>query len=316
MAIFAITQRDIDSQNGMNGNELRLPSGPIVWAALGDSYSAGIGGSTPTTRRKGCERDDGATFASRSLRQIQIQDPSVRIELRLAACSGDNTKDLRVNQLNAAKGASLVTMTVGGNDLGFTDILVRCVLVGCPSTDQPSDDLVGLKAASGLSGWETLEDRLKSLFVDIQNAMVRGGSLVLLQYPVPFLEAPDRACSSGIVPFGSDDQALSNAAVVRLNSAIQTAARDAADQVRETGGTANITVLEWQQPTPVIKQLMVRGRKRSVAFNPHGACTALPMVNGVSLTGEFTDSFHPTDEGHQLVAEILAKRIMAALRSR
>jgi lysophospholipase L1-like esterase len=86
------------------------------YVALGDSYSAGTG-----TRAKvdGCYRSQygyPALLAKRYGYALSYQ-----------ACSGATTAGVRDGQLGALSASTdLVTMTIGGNDVGFTSVLLEC----------------------------------------------------------------------------------------------------------------------------------------------------------------------------------------------
>jgi len=90
---------------------------PSVYVALGDSYSSGVG--TREYYDEGCKRSNQA-FA--------VQIATARgYELKHVACSGARVPDVRNNQLSALSTAtSLVTISVGGNDAGFANVVTQC----------------------------------------------------------------------------------------------------------------------------------------------------------------------------------------------
>lgn len=104
--------------------------------ALGDSYSSGEGNRPFLSNAPGCNRS--ATMAWPQLVAAQLK-------LRMAgnlACSGATTKALtapfknqspQLDELKSKDAATFVTTTLGGNDLGFADVLFSCVLAprGC-----------------------------------------------------------------------------------------------------------------------------------------------------------------------------------------
>jgi lysophospholipase L1-like esterase len=100
------------------------------YAALGDSYAAGLGaggeGSAP------CYRSDNAYPA------LWAAAHGVGLA-GFVACSGATTADVLAGQLGAlGPGTDLVTVTVGGNDIGFADVMRVCSL----STDQACLDRI------------------------------------------------------------------------------------------------------------------------------------------------------------------------------
>lgn len=96
------------------------PASADEYVALGDSYSSGTG-----TRRyveTSCRRSDAAFPAL-----VAATRPGTT--LRFVACSGATATDVARDQLGALSASTaLVTLTVGGNDAGFTSVLTRCAL--------------------------------------------------------------------------------------------------------------------------------------------------------------------------------------------
>ncbi len=90
---------------------------PGVYVALGDSYSSGLG-----------TRDDYDDGCKRSNQSFAAQIAGERgYALDLAACSGARVPDVRNNQLAALSAATtLVTISVGGNDAGFSNAITAC----------------------------------------------------------------------------------------------------------------------------------------------------------------------------------------------
>ncbi|MBW4717451.1 SGNH/GDSL hydrolase family protein [Saccharothrix obliqua] len=87
------------------------------YVALGDSYAAGVG-----AHRAECGRSDAAHPA--------LFAAARGMELRFAACSGATTAEVATQAEQITPRTSLVTLTVGGNDAGFADVMTKCVLGG------------------------------------------------------------------------------------------------------------------------------------------------------------------------------------------
>jgi lysophospholipase L1-like esterase len=91
------------------------------YVALGDSYSSGVGTRTYYAEAGGCSRSPlayPALIASR-----------LGASLFFAACSGARTEDVLVDQLAALSAeTSYVTISVGGNDAGFSGVITQCAL--------------------------------------------------------------------------------------------------------------------------------------------------------------------------------------------
>ena len=91
----------------------------IHFVALGDSYSSGVGaGSTSGS----CGQSPNA------YPKLWAVANSVA-SFTFAACSGARTSDVISSQLSSLSAATtLVSITIGGNDVGFSSIMETCVL--------------------------------------------------------------------------------------------------------------------------------------------------------------------------------------------
>jgi lysophospholipase L1-like esterase len=95
---------------------------PVRYVALGDSYSAGTGAGPYTSAGKSCERS-AIAFPRRWASQ---HAPASFVSV---ACAGATTASVRNTQLSALSGrTTLVSITVGGNDVGFVHVMQTCVL--------------------------------------------------------------------------------------------------------------------------------------------------------------------------------------------
>jgi lysophospholipase L1-like esterase len=95
---------------------------PVRYVALGDSYSAGTGAGSYGQAGRACERSSNAypqLWAS-------LHHPASFVSV---ACSGATTSTVLDDQLSALSAqTTLVSLTVGGNDVGFADVMETCVL--------------------------------------------------------------------------------------------------------------------------------------------------------------------------------------------
>src|SRR4051794_24291911 len=88
------------------------------YVALGDSYSSGTG--TRTYFDSGCQR---SVYAYPSL----VDTQRANTDLVFAACSGAKTADVLNNQVsNVTSTTRWVTITIGGNDAGFSSVITTC----------------------------------------------------------------------------------------------------------------------------------------------------------------------------------------------
>lgn len=138
------------------------------YVALGDSYSSGTG-----TRRyvdRSCRRSTAAF-------PVVVASARPGTTLRFVACSGATIPDVERDQLAALTPATgLVTLTVGGNDAGFTAVLTRCALPMWVARCAPPV----VRARRFITG--TLPRRLDRLYAAIR-ARSPGARVVVLGYP-------------------------------------------------------------------------------------------------------------------------------------
>jgi lysophospholipase L1-like esterase len=140
------------------------------YVALGDSYSSGLGAGSYTSESGSCYRSTVAYPALWAAANAPASYVSV-------ACSGATTSSVINSQLSAvSSGTTLVSVTVGGNDVGFGTIMTTCVLYGtteCVAAVQAAED----KANSTLPGL------LDNVYNGIR-ARSPGARVVVVGYPV------------------------------------------------------------------------------------------------------------------------------------
>lgn len=96
---------------------------PARYVALGDSYSSGLGARSSYTGG-GCDRSSGAFSAL----WAAAHAPATYISL---ACAGATTASVTSTQVPDLPGnTTLISITAGGNDVGFSTIMTTCALHG------------------------------------------------------------------------------------------------------------------------------------------------------------------------------------------
>ena len=92
------------------------------YVALGDSYSSGVGAGSYDSSSGDCKRSTKAYPAL----WAASHSPS---SFNFTACSGARTGDVISGQLGPlGPGTGLVSLSIGGNDAGFADVMTTCVL--------------------------------------------------------------------------------------------------------------------------------------------------------------------------------------------
>ena len=96
----------------------------VRYVALGDSYSSGVGAGSYTSSSGNCLRSTNAY----SQLWANAHSPASYVSV---ACSGAKTTDVSANQLGAlSTGTTLVSVTIGGNDVNFSGVMEDCVIYG------------------------------------------------------------------------------------------------------------------------------------------------------------------------------------------
>lgn len=157
---------DISYPVGYEGEPLPSSS---EYVAMGDSYSSGEGAFNYISDETNCHR---STESYPYLLSVSMGD-----KLTFAACSGAITDDLyAVNHQNSSEIGQLlylnadtetVTLTIGGNDLGFSDIAHACA-------NNPKN--TGYGCQSNMTLQLLVEERLDALAGEAQNAVYAPGT--------------------------------------------------------------------------------------------------------------------------------------------
>lgn len=176
------------------------------YVALGDSYSSGLGAGGYVDR--GCRR---STLAYPAV--VARERPGT--ELIFAACAGARSGDVLARQLPAlTPGTTIVTVTAGGNDAGFSEILTECAKPAWIS------DCAGRVRRAQAFLRSSLPARLDRLYARIR-ALAPRALAIVLGYPRLFV---GRDCDL-LTWFDRSDQALLNATADLLATTIGERAR-------------------------------------------------------------------------------------------
>jgi hypothetical protein len=118
-SLLLATVAALTGATSAQASQLAAPTG---YVALGDSYSSGVGAGGYIGSSGDCKR---STKAYPYL-WAAAHSPS---SFNFTACSGARTGDVLANQLTPlGSSTGLVSISVGGNDAGFADVMSTCVL--------------------------------------------------------------------------------------------------------------------------------------------------------------------------------------------
>jgi lysophospholipase L1-like esterase len=190
----------------------------VNYVALGDSYSAGVGAGNYISASGSCERSTSAYPQLWAAANAPASFTS-------AACSGATTLSVISGQLSALSASTtLVSVTAGGDDAGFTHVMETCVLESQNSC---------LNAVSAAESFITsqLPARLNTMLADIR-LHAPSASVVVLGYPNLYDVSHSGLC---IGLSGADRTAL-NQGAGDLDAALATAAAASHDTFADVRG--------------------------------------------------------------------------------
>ncbi len=211
-------------------------SAATSYVALGDSYSSGVGTREYVDDGSGCQRSN---FAYPRLLADQKG-----YDLSFQACSGATIPTVTNSQLGAlGSGTGVVTISVGGNDAGFADVLTEC------ATPWWAGDCDG--AIDGAQAYirDSLPGALSNLYADIANR-APNAHVVVVGYPRVFM---GEDCNAGTW-FAPEEQTRLNQTADQLNGAL--------------AGAASARGFSFANPTQ--------------AFTGHAVCDNPEWINGLS----------------------------------
>lgn len=248
------------------------------YVSLGDSFTSGSG--TGTCGRSG-----------KAYPHLVAGHFHFAAKPAYAACSGATTagitgpeqgSDPQISRVTAT--TSLVTLQVGGNDLGFTSVLTTCVL------QSPGSSACRAQEPDIRERLTTLKADLRGAVTKIRAAAPRA-RVLLLGYPHLFPYRPKRQASD----LEPRDQRWLNDMTNLINEGVRSTAKRA-DAAIKPGGQGSVEYVD------------VTG-----AFGGHELGRADPYVQALQVDFQnFTvgkGSFHPTVAGQKELAKRVEEQI-------
>jgi lysophospholipase L1-like esterase len=122
----------LGAASALAGHAFAAPARPsLEYIALGDSYTAGPGILLPIGFPPGCRRSDHnypslvrAALRARTFRDVSCSGATLA-DMTTPQATDGGTNPPQLDALSAA--TNLVTLGIGGNDIGFTDVLTTCL---------------------------------------------------------------------------------------------------------------------------------------------------------------------------------------------
>lgn len=235
-----------------------LAAPTVSYAALGDSYSSGVGTGDYYASSGDCYRSPEAYPALwAAANHVTAFD--------FAACSGATTSDVIASQLGGLSASTtLVSITIGGNDAGFSSVMETCVL----GTDSSCVNAVNTGEAYAEN---VLPAKLATTYADIR-ARAPHATVIVLGYP-DLIQTGTVCLNLALLPMDDTKRRAVDTGANTLDSVISTAA------ARFSG----------------FQYVDVRA-----AFAQHEICSYHEWwLHGVELL-DIDESFHPTTDGQRL----------------
>ena len=241
---------------------------PPPYVALGDSYSSGTGTRSYISDGTSCQRSTSA--------YPRLVAAARGYALNFRACSGARVADVTNTQLGALSTATrYVTISVGGNDAGFADVLTEC------ATPWWAGDCDGAIDDAQAFINNTLPGRLSTLYASIR-AKAPNARVVVVGYPRIFM---GEDCNAGTW-FSPAEQTRLNQTADLLNSRTSTQASARgfafANPTSRFVGHAVCDDVEWINglSNPVSESYHPNKPGHSSGYTP----TVSPLLTGATVT--------------------------------
>jgi len=191
----------------------------VRYVALGDSYSSGLGAGSYISSSGSCDR---STVAYSAL-WASAYHPASYVSV---ACAGATTSSVISGQLSALSSqTTLVSITVGGNDVGFESVMETCVL-------ESTSSCVSAVSTAESQASTTLPGKMDRVLSAI-SAAAPNAWVVVLGYPALY----DLPRSSICIGLSTTDRNALNQGASVLNQVIQAAAARHGDVFGDVRGT-------------------------------------------------------------------------------
>ena len=256
----------------------------FTYVALGDSYAAGTGTATggapvPVTTPLGggppCFQS-ATSYPNHLAAYAHLTTGFINVTCAGATTSTIGTELSAAVQAGATSGVSQVTVTVGGNDLGFADTLRVCA-------PDPASQTCQTALATATSNLKTVSAKVSGVITQIRGA-APGARIYVTGYPLLFGNFKTTCDVGGAYVVPKTTATTINGITSALNLSIAGA----------------VVRAEWKGDWKV-RYVPVTG-----AFYGHGLCDSkTPWINGYVASSYVFQSFHPNASGETAYATTL-----------
>jgi len=284
------------------------------YVALGDSYSSGEG-NPPFL----AGTDGGGDFCHRSpLAYSEVLGEEIGLNPLFYACSGAVTANItsaphfgeppQLNDPGVDTSASLVTMTIGGNDAGFSDVLKACIEQKLKADAQNAavgavGRWLGLGAdpscAHSSSFTSSVHGQVSNVFWPVKTTELAllsavdptRTSVIVADYPRLFpSSSSDQGCIQLSPLFTKDDMNWMNGEGDHLDAVLQEAAGEAGVNFVDVRGVFAGHEVCGPAGAWINGLSVASGSGGGCTFSVLGHC----IIPGLPIVG----SFHPNASGH------------------
>ncbi|HEX4094669.1 MAG TPA: SGNH/GDSL hydrolase family protein [Trebonia sp.] len=214
------------------------------YVALGDSYTAGLGVPEQSGGTAGCGQSTGSyprLVARRlGLKLTDMSCSSATIpDLTAPQSTGSGTNPAQLSGLTS--GTALVTVGIGGNDIGMIDIVTKCTeldLIPALTAGPNSTNVTPCKDYYTSGGTDQIERLMPTVAAHLAETLAQikdrspGARVYVVGYP-DLLPAGGGGCGATL-GITAGDIAFLNQEEVRLNGVLREAARAAGDGYVDT----------------------------------------------------------------------------------
>jgi lysophospholipase L1-like esterase len=214
------------------------------YVALGDSYTAGLDIPDQTGATAGCGQSSSSYpfLVARSLR-LKLTDMSCSsatiASLTAAEPTGDGTNPAQLSALSA--GTALVTLGIGGNDVGWGGVITRCAemdLVPALASGESASESAPCRDYYTAGGTNVLAQRIQTVAGQLGQALSQisdrapRARVYVVGYP-DLLPPAGGGCADAL-GITEGDIAFLNSEELRLNAMLRQVAQAAGDGYIDT----------------------------------------------------------------------------------
>ncbi|MFI7399042.1 GDSL-type esterase/lipase family protein [Streptomyces sp. NPDC049541] len=278
--------------------------------ALGDSYSSGEGAPVKSADGKvryiaGTDTDTNKCHRSMAAYPVLLHEElNHDLGLEFHACSGATIKDFwesfyedrrknpeedpQLEWINSR--TEIVTLTIGGNDVSFADVMDYCARQYGKGAESPCKKTWEGAVRSGINNLiakGSRHDDLPSLYAEIRRRASEA-QVFVIGYPRFFPADPPDSCPTGVPvrTFSRSDMRWINSEIANLN-----------DQIKKLAESASFTFVDVFD-----------------SLKGHEVCTNKSWINRALVHWKLdpnkqVQSFHPNVAGHKAIVGVVVRYI-------